>query len=114
MLEADRAGQKMTMSGSTRQALLALLHPLGDEPSFDLQIRAAARLVAADARQQGLSPEAMLVLLKHSWHSMDSGVPVTSQSDLLEPLVTLTIRAYYAASGNESPPTAVPDPGAPL
>ncbi len=63
----------------------------------DEHLRATARLVAEDARGQGLAAERLLVALKGAWAGLAEVRQLVAHDaqDLLDRLVSLCIRAYY-------------------
>ncbi len=63
----------------------------------DEHLRATARLVAEDARGQGLAAERLLVALKGVWAGLVEVRQLVAHDaqDLLDRLVSLCIRAYY-------------------
>ena len=63
----------------------------------DEHLRVTARMLAEDARGQGLPVERLLVALKRVWASMAEVRQLRAHDagDLLDHLVSLCIRAYY-------------------
>jgi hypothetical protein len=63
------------------------------------RLRIALHAMAADARAKAVFPEKLLVLLKEMWYSLPGVQHVREQTDqlrLLQRVVTLCIKEYYA------------------
>lgn len=82
-------------------AVRRALHARLDGWLLEDRLRAAARMVADDARRHGLRAEEMLVALKHEW----DGLLVRTRAaratgdlrDFAQRLVTLCIHEFHAA-----------------
>jgi hypothetical protein len=61
------------------------------------RLAAAARMAAEDARLHGAGAAGMLVVLKREWAALEEvrAMSPLDARDLLDRLVTLSIRAYY-------------------
>ena len=86
------------LSRSTRMTIRRVLHALREGWLLDERLASAARMAAEDARRQGVGAAEMLVALKRGWAALDDvrQLPVPAARDVLNRLVTLSIRAYYA------------------
>lgn len=98
MMAADSTPPARTLSDATLQRVRrALVADLGSrEPSDEL--RAALTAMAAEARASGILPERLLVLLKELWYGLpevEAAVDGTSQTRILQRVVTICIREYY-------------------
>lgn len=101
MKAADSSPPSPVLADDT---LLAVRRALSDflaakeEPET---LRASLRSLAAEAREKGMFPERLLVLLKELWF----GLPEVNQQDgaeqmqRLQRVVTICIREYYAEPG---------------
>jgi hypothetical protein len=72
-------------------------HPNADESRAEL--RAALRALAAEARAKSVLPESLLVALKDIWYglpNLSAARAHTEQLHLLQRLVTMCIKEYYA------------------
>ena len=99
MMAHDSTPRPGALAGETIDALRsALARHLVDE-SHDESVRLALRAMAAEAREKGLLPEQLLVVLKDIWYS-SPGVQGMSepaeQIRLLQRFVTICIKEYYA------------------
>ena len=95
----DSTPRPGALAGETIDALRsALARHLVDE-SHDESVRLALRAKAAEAREKGLLPEQLLVVLTDIWYS-STGVQGMSepaeQIRRLQRVVTICIKEYYA------------------
>jgi hypothetical protein len=114
----------LTLSPAVRRSLRRVQHAYGapgahgeghdrDGGSLpDARLAASARLAAADARRRGLTATRMLVALKAGWWALEevrrlAMVEARGPAELLERLVTLAIRAYYADDAGPGPVAGV-------
>lgn len=88
-------GLVLSPSATTRVRGIARVHR--DPRLLANQVEHAARQTADDARSVGATAEHMIVALKRTWGESDEirAVPPTIARQLLERLVTSSIRAYY-------------------
>ena len=89
------------MSRSTAMAVRRALHALLDGWLLEGRLRAAARMIAGDARRHGLRAEEMLVALKREWGGLVRTRAARATGDLhdfAQRLVTLCIHEFYAAA----------------
>ena len=87
-------------SRTTLMTLRRVLHAYREGWLLDERLAAGARMVAADARRAGLPPERMLVALKDAWATLAEvrRLPMLDARALLDRLVSLGIRAYFAGA----------------
>ncbi len=103
---AGRAAGEAGLSRSAVRALRQFLNAHREGWRLERRLATAARMAAEDARQQGLPPERMLVVLKGAWGALGEvhRLPPLDARDLLSELVTLTIHAYYEPVPRSQPP----------
>ena len=80
---------------AVRRALLR--HARSVEPAIEL--RTALHALAREAREKAVPPEQMLVTLKNVWQSLpevESARDLTEQTRILQRLVTISIKEYFA------------------
>lgn len=96
------------MPRPTLTSVRRVLHACRDEWLVEERLTNAARLAAEDAREHGLAAERMLVGLKRAWAELEEAqaLPLTDARELLDSLVTLSIRAYYAPVAEVQPAAA--------
>jgi len=79
-----------------RNALEALVRA----PSTDGDaVRDALRQLASEARERGLPPEQLLIVLKETWYALPAVYSLHDPSEqvrLLQRVVTMCIKEYYA------------------
>jgi hypothetical protein len=90
-----------------------VLHAYREGWLLEERLSAAAWMAAEDARHRGVAAERLLVALKREWGALQevrrmSGVDAR---DLLNRLVTLSIRAYYEPAQPRCPAVAPVAPG---
>jgi hypothetical protein len=76
----------------------ALVHYV-DVPSTPAALRDALHRMAAEAHEKSMLPEQLLVVLKDIWYSLprvQAITDVTEQVHLLQRVVTMCIKEYYA------------------
>jgi hypothetical protein len=97
----ERAADRAVLSRSALMLLRRVLHAYREGWLLESRVAAAARMIADDARQHGLTAERMLVALKESWGALDDvrRLAAGDARALRDRLVTLAIRAYYAEAG---------------
>jgi hypothetical protein len=107
--DGDR-DRELVVSRALSRTMPGVLHADREGQALEARLAAAARLVADDAREHGLSAVRMLVALKRTWVELGAGGPSAVDTRVLfDRLVTLSIRAYYAAGPT---PSADAPPGA--
>jgi hypothetical protein len=94
------AARAAVFSRTTLMTLRRVLHAYREGWLLDERLAAGARMVAADARRAGLPAAQMLVALKAAWETLDEvrRLPMLDARELLDRLVSLGIRAYFAGS----------------
>lgn len=104
------------ISRSTLMTVRRVLHAYREGWLLEARLAVAARMVADDARLRGAAAERMLVALKREWAALDDArrLPARDARELLNRLVTLSIRAFYPpgrSGGGSGRPTQhiVPD-----
>lgn len=78
-----------------RSALQAYVREGRREPD----IRRALRLLCAEARENGVQIEQLLVVFKHAWHSLPETRRLPADGDrdaMLGSVITMCIEEYYA------------------
>jgi hypothetical protein len=103
-----------TLSRTTRMSLRRVLHAYRDGWLPEARLAASAGMVAGDARRCGLPAARMLVALKAEWSALEevrrlAMLEARGPAELLERLVTLAIRAYYADGAGPAGPGPVGD-----
>ncbi len=101
-LRSRSAGEPAPSAGVPSDATMAAVrralqaHRIGSQVEERLTV--AAAMAAAEARQQGLAAERMLVALKGAWPELAEVRQLDSSEarELSSRLVTLFIQAYYA------------------
>jgi hypothetical protein len=83
---------------STLMAVRRVLHAYREGWLLEERLATVGRMIAADARQDGLSAAGMIVGLKRAWATLADvrDLAVHDGRALLERLVTQSIEAYYA------------------
>lgn len=107
--EPARGPGGAVVSRSALMLVRRVLHAYREGWVLDARLDAAARMIAGDARLHGVAAERMLVALKAAWAGLDdvAGLHPSDARALLDRLVTLSIRAYFAGRGGEGrTPTA--------
>src|SRR5687768_4267736 len=104
------------ISRSTLMTVRRVLHAYREGWLLEARLVTAARMVADDARLRGVAAERMLVALKREWAALDDArrLPAPDARDLLNRLVTLSIRAFYPSGrsgGGSGRPTEHMAPG---
>lgn len=69
------------------------------DSSDSTALRQALRRMSTEARDKDLHPEHLLVLLKDTWHALPAVRAMSDSSEqvrLLQLVVTMCIKAYYA------------------
>jgi hypothetical protein len=80
---------------AVREALIAYV----DAPTQSNALRSALHRMAVEAHDKSMLPEQLLVMLKDIWHSLPSVQSIsdpTEQVRLLQRVVTMCIKEYYA------------------
>ena len=99
MMAHDSSAGRPQLSAESVSDLTAALERYARNEADIAAIQPALRKVAEEARQRKVHAEQLLVLLKDVWFSLP-GVRGASDSDgqhqLLQRLVTLSIREYYS------------------
>ena len=85
------------LSRSTLMVVRRVLNAFREGWLLEERLAAAARMTAEDARRLGLAAEHMLLSLKHEWSTLAEvrSLSVYDARELLDRLVSLSIRAYY-------------------
>ena len=99
MMAHDSSGGSAVLAEETIAAVRAALVRYVDAPSNGDELRSALHAVAADARAKSVAPEQLLVALKDIWYSLPVGRSrhdPTQQIQLLQRVVTMCIKEYYA------------------
>lgn len=89
---------QVSLSSDTIDRLRAALTDFAGGAAHDDDLRAALRLVSADARARVVPPEEVLVQLKRLWHALPARDPRRGAADdtpSLQRVVTMCIEEYY-------------------
>ena len=81
-------------------AVRSAVHELMATPGEERLLRAAVCALAREARAHDVAPERLLVCFKRVWAEESAAHPMPdrrAQGVLLEQMITLCIREYYAA-----------------
>jgi len=95
----DSSYGRGSLSPKTIEAVHAALIAYVDAPNSGVQLGAALHAMAAEARDQTMLPEQLLVILKELWYAIPSVRAIKEPSEqvrLLQRVVTMCIREYYA------------------
>ena len=86
------------LSRSTLMTVRRVLHAHREGWLLAERLAAAARMAAEDARHRAVPAERMLVALKREWVALEEvrRMCALDARELLDRMVTLSIRAYYA------------------
>ena len=90
------SGPTGLVSADTVAALREVIRRLGAE-DLNGELRAALNQLSDEARANGLRAEQVIILLKQVWNGLQMpSVPRDERTRMLERLVTLCIKEYYA------------------
>ena len=99
MMAHDPGPAPAILATQTIEAVRAAIIQYISTPSQSEELRDALHRMAAEARQKTVLPEQLLVVLKDVWYGLP-GVQemsdTTEQVRLLQRVVTMCIREYYA------------------
>ena len=99
MMAHDPGPAPAILRTQTIEAVRAAIIQYISTPSQSEELRDALHRMAAEARQKTVLPEQLLVVLKDVWYGLP-GVQemsdTTEQVRLLQRVVTMCIREYYA------------------
>jgi len=99
MMSHDPSPGPVALEAETINAVRDALVQYADSPSRATDLQAALQRVALEAHGKSMLPEQLLVVLKDLWYSLPGvqsiGDP-TEQVRLLQRVVTMCIKAYYA------------------
>ena len=99
MMAHDSSPGPGSLSPETIEAVRAALIAYVDAPSSGERLGRALRTMAAEAHEQAMLPEQLLVVLKDIWYTLPAVRSIkepTEQVRLLQRAVTMCIREYYA------------------
>jgi len=101
MMAHDSRSEPPELHRATLDALQAALSRCLEGGDVEA-VRPVLRRVAREARERGLHAEQLLISLKDVWYAMPKvrQADVNEQQVLLQRLVTLCIREYYAADAD--------------
>ena len=88
-----------SLGAATVEALRAALARYAGDGEHSGVLREALRRAAAEAREKGITPERLLILLKDLWHAQGEprgAIKAEEQRHRLQQLITWCIREYYA------------------
>lgn len=88
-----------SLSDETVEAVRSALLGYVDVPERGERLGRALHAMAAEAREQEMRPERLLIVLKDIWYSLPSVRALKEPADqvrLLQRVVTMCIREYYA------------------
>ena len=95
----DSSPGRGSLSPETIEAVRAALVAYVGAPHSGELLRGALHAMAAEAHAQAMLPEQLLVLLKDIWYSVPGVSAIretTDQVRLLQRVVTMCIKEYYA------------------
>ncbi len=103
------------ISRSTLMTVRRVLHAYREGWLLEARLVTAAHMVADDARLRGVAAERMLVALKREWAALDDArrLPPLDARELLNRLVTLSIRAFYPSGPSDGGSDRPTEHGAP-
>jgi hypothetical protein len=99
MMMAHDSSPGPALADATVSAVTAALAAYLDAPSQPGQLRQALQHMATEARAKDIQAEQLLVVLKDIWYRLPSVRTVrepVDQIQLLQRVVTMCIREYYA------------------
>ena len=99
MMAHDSSPGDGLLDDETISALRIALMEYAAAPADAERLRAALHAMAHEARERGMFPEKLLILLKDVWYSLPSVRSLKAPDDqvrLLQRIVTMCIREYYA------------------
>ncbi|MFI5229696.1 MAG: hypothetical protein ACHQWU_11550 [Gemmatimonadales bacterium] len=98
MMAHDSTPRPGAIAGETIDAVRSALLQQLDGESNDESLRLALRGMAAEAREKGVPPEQLLVVLKDIWYSSPGVRGMSEPADQirrLQRVVTICIKEYY-------------------
>jgi len=99
MMAHDPSPGPTALDAQTITALHAALVQYVGSPAQSSALRDALTRMATEARDKSMLPEQLLVVLKDIWHSLPGVQAIadpTEQVRLLQRVVTMCIKEYYA------------------
>ena len=99
MMAHDSSPGPVALEAETVNAVRDALVQYVDAPSQPTALRGALQRMAAEAHDKTMLPEQLLVVLKDIWYSLPGVQAIadpTEQVRLLQRVVTMCIKEYYA------------------
>jgi ActR/RegA family two-component response regulator len=99
MMAHDSSPGRNSLTEETIEAVRAAIVRYVSAPASGDELGAALQQMAAEAREQSMLPEQLLVVLKDIWYSLPSVRSISDSSDqvrLLQRVVTMCIKEYYS------------------
>jgi hypothetical protein len=99
MMAHDSSPGPLALDAVTITAVRTALVDYVGTPSDPAALRNALHRMAAEAHDKSMLPEQLLVVLKDLWHSLPSVQAISDPTDqvrLLQRVVTMCIKEYYA------------------
>jgi hypothetical protein len=99
MMAHDSSPGRGSLSEETIEAVRAALLGYIDAPAHGERLGRALHAMAAEAREEMMLPEQLLVILKDIWYSLPGVRAMKDSAEqvrLLQRVVTMCIREYYA------------------
>jgi hypothetical protein len=99
MMAHDSNPGPVALEAETIKAVRDALAQYVDAPSQPTTLRGALERIALEARAKAMLPEQLLVVLKDIWYSLPSVQAIADPNEqvrLLQRVVTMCIKAYYA------------------
>ena len=99
MMAFDRTSPAPELDPATVHVLRTVLGRSAAQGNHEDELRTVLRKAAREARDKGIQPERLLVLLKDIWYSLPEVVSArssASENALLQELISRCIQEYYA------------------
>jgi hypothetical protein len=99
MMMAHDSSPGPTLTEETIEAVRSALVHYVDAPEAGDRLRVALRRMALEARARKMLPEQLLIVLKDVWYSLPPVRRIAEPTDqirLLQRVVTMSIKEYYA------------------
>jgi hypothetical protein len=99
MMAHDSGPGPSVLAAETIEALRSALEQYVDAPLHGSALKLALQTMAKEAHAKSILPEQLLVVLKDVWHTLPSVRSMNEPADqarLLQRVVTMCIKEYYA------------------
>jgi len=99
MMAHDSGRGRSSLAEKTIESVRVALRQYVESPEGSEPLRATLHAMAGEAHQKALLPEELLVVLKDIWYSLPvvrAMTEPTEQIRLLQRVVTMCIKEYYA------------------